>query len=140
MPAGATVRVRSLVTGHGQGNADNCAEFCARDHQVAIGDAVDTQRIWRADCATTAAPGQQGTWQYPRAGWCPGAMVTPWITDAAPAPGPLTVRYDVAAYENTCRPDAPTCAGCTLGTGCAYDGGAHTEPGWEQSALLIIQR
>lgn len=140
VPAGATVRVRSLVTGHGQGNADNCAEFCARDHQVAIGDVVDTQRIWRADCATTAVPGQQGTWQYPRAGWCPGAMVTPWITDAAPAPGALTVRYDVAAYENTCRPDAPTCAGCTLGTGCAYDGGAHTEPGWEQSALLIVLR
>ena len=46
----------------------------------------------------------------------------------------------MAAYENTCRPDAPTCAGCTLGTGCAYDGGAHIELGWEQLALLIIQR
>ncbi|MBK9036137.1 MAG: hypothetical protein IPL61_33660 [Myxococcales bacterium] len=141
VPAGTTaVRVRSLVTGHGQGNADNCAEFCARDHTVAIADQLDVRSIWRADCATTAAPGQQGSWQYPRAGWCPGAIVAPWITDAAPAAGPITIRYDVAAYENTCRPDAPTCAGCALGTGCDYDGGAHTEPGWEQSAVLILYR
>ena len=52
------------------------------------------------DCATTAAPGQQGTYQYSRAGWCPGAMVEPWIE--------------------------------------AVD--THTEPSFQQSALLILLR
>jgi hypothetical protein len=142
IPEGASsARLRALVTGHGQGNADNCAEFCSRDHTFDVGGASVTSTIWRTDCATTAAPGQMGTFQYPRAGWCPGALVAPWTeTIAAPAAGALTVRYDVQSYENTCRPDATTCAGCSLGTGCAYDDGAHTEPRFEQSAVLILYR
>jgi hypothetical protein len=141
VPAGATgARLRALVTGHGQGHAENCAEFCAREHTFDLGGEVVAATIWRDDCATTAAPNQQGTYQYPRAGWCPGAMVEPWVGEVAVAPGPLDVSYDVASYENTCRPDATTCAGCTLGTGCEYDGGNHTEPNFQQSALLVLLR
>lgn len=139
-PDTSAVRVRAFVTGHGQGNADNCAEFCARDHQFAIGDHVMTASIWRDDCATTAAPGQQGTFQYPRAGWCPGAIVHPWSEDVTVAAGTLPIRYDVAPYENTCRPDAATCGGCALGTSCDYNDGSHTEPGWEQSAVVVLYR
>ena len=94
----------------------------------------------RSDCATTAAPNQQGTWQYARAGWCPGAIVRPWTSDFAAAAGSLAISYDVAPYDNTCRPDAPTCTGCVFGTGCDYNDGSHTEPGWEQSAVLVLYR
>ncbi|MCB9559581.1 MAG: hypothetical protein H6709_19820 [Kofleriaceae bacterium] len=142
IPDGVTgAELRALITGHGQGNADNCAEFCSRDHAFDVGGTAVTRTVWRDDCATTATPGQQGTWQYPRAGWCPGAMVEPWVAEVpAPAAGALTVGYDVAAFENTCRPDATTCAGCTLGSGCDYDGGNHTEPNYQQSAVLILYR
>jgi hypothetical protein len=133
-------RVRALVTGHGQGNAENCAEFCAKDHTFRVDGETITKRLWRDDCATTAVPNQQGTWRYPRAGWCPGAMVTPWIADVAGTAGARAIRYEVQTYENTCRPDSATCTGCTLGTSCSYDGGAHTEPGWEQSAVLVLLR
>ncbi len=138
LPEGlSATRVRALVTGHGQGNAENCAEFCAKDHAITVDQTRTVQRLWRDDCATTAVPNQQGTWRYARAGWCPGAMVTPWIVDAVGEAGTHTVAYSVQNYENTCRPDAASCGGCTLGTGCDYDGGAHTEPGWEFSAVLI---
>lgn len=30
--------------------------------------------------------------------------------------------------------------GCALGTGCEYDGGAHTEPRYQLSALLVLLR
>ncbi len=131
----------SLITGHGQGNAGNCAEFCSKQHTYQVNGQAVTRPVWRDDCATTATPGQQGTWMYPRAGWCPGAMVTPWVAPLdALAAGPLTVTYDVEAYDNSCRPDAAQCSGCTLGTGCDYDGGAHTEPRFEQSALLVLYR
>ncbi len=141
LPDGLTgVRLRALITGHGQGNAGNCAEFCARDHTFRIDSEAITRNLWRDDCATTAVPNQQGTWRYARAGWCPGAMVTPWIADVAGTAGTRTITYGVAAYENTCRPDATTCGGCTLGAGCPYDGGNHTEPGWEHSAVLIQLR
>ncbi len=144
LPAGATsYALRTFVTGHGQGNKDNCAEFCTRTHTLTVGATPHAQEIWRDDCATTAVPDQQGTWKYPRAGWCPGADVLPWtvdITSDVAAGAPAKIAYGVEEYENTCRPDAAVCNGCSLGTGCEYDGGAHTEPNYQLSTVLIAYR
>jgi hypothetical protein len=141
LPEGASSFVlRSFVTGHGQGNAGNCAEFCPKKHTLTVGTTPHQAAIWRTDCATTAAPNQQGTYKYSRAGWCPGADVKPWLLDVTADIGgakTASVAYDVEAYTNTCRPDAATCAGCTLGAACAYDGGTHTEPSYYVSTLLI---
>jgi peptide-N-glycosidase F-like protein len=139
LPVASAFALRTFVTGHGQGNADNCSEFCSRSHSITVGSTVHSLQLWRDDCATTAVPGQQGTWQYSRAGWCPGADVRPWVVDVDFQTG-TTITYDVDSYVNTCRPDAQTCTGCTLGTGCAYDGGAHTEPHYTISTLLVAFR
>lgn len=144
LPEGASsFALRTFVTGHGQGNKNNCAEFCTRDHTITAGATPHTLTIWRDDCATTAVPNQQGTWKYSRAGWCPGADVLPWMLDvtADVTGGPsASFAYDVQAYENTCRPDANPCSACTLGAGCDYDGGVHTEPNYQVSTLLIAYR
>ena len=144
IPAEAdAVALRSIITGHGQGNLDNCAEFCPRDHGFLIAGQPFLKEIWRDDCAQTPVQGQQGSWQYPRAGWCPGAEVIPWIEDVSEVITPgesVAVSYDVQAYENSCRPDAPVCTGCALGTGCEYDGGNHTPPIYDLSAMLIAYR
>ena len=92
-----------------------------------------------------AAPGQHGTYQYPRTGWCPGAIVYPWDMDvtadlsAASLAGTeaFTVAWTPEDYVNSCRPDANPCTGCALGTGCAYDGNMHTAPRWMLSGILI---
>ncbi len=142
-PGAGTVAMRGIVTGHGQGNAENCAEFCSREHTIDVGGAPSTRTIWRDDCATTAVPDQQGTYTLARAGWCPGATVHYWfalVTGGVPSGGgDVTIGYDVAAYENSCRPDAAPCTGCIAG-GCDYDGGSHTEPQYLLSALLILYR
>lgn len=142
IPAGATgAKLWTNITGHGQGNAYNCAEFCAANHVLAVGERTISKEIWRDDCRTTAVPDQAGTWQYPRAGWCPGASVRPWIEDiGAVAAGDLTVRWTPEPYVNTCRPGAGSCSGCTLGTGCEYDGGNHTEPYYQLSGMLVVTR
>ena len=143
LPTGSTYALRTFVTGHGQGNAGNCAEFCSRTHTITAGTTPHAEKVWRNDCATTAAPNQEGTFKYSRAGWCPGADVRPWILDVtADVAGSATATfaYDVEAYENTCRPDATPCKSCTLGTTCDYDGGAHTEPNFAISTLLIAYR
>ncbi len=130
-----------ITTGHGQGNAGNCAEFCSREHTITVDGTAHNRTIWRDDCAQNPVNNQQGTWMYPRAGWCPGADVKPWIEDlgTALAPGAtVSIGYDVAAYENTCRPEVTTCTGCTLGTGCEFDGGAHTEPFYMVSGFLVL--
>lgn len=141
-PSGTTSwAIRTFVTGHGQGNTDNCAEFCAREHTITVSGNAHKEKIWRTDCATTTVPGQKGTYKLSRAGWCPGADVRAWTIDVTPdIKGEATIGYDVATYENTCRPDATTCTGCTLGTDCKYDGGNHTEPSYFVSSVLIAYR
>jgi len=153
LPAGATsYALRSFVTGHGQGNADNCAEFCSRKHTLTVGTTANTQTVWRTDCAKTpSAPSQCGTATDSRAGWCPGADVKPWIVDVTSQVGAgptTTIAYDVEGYAdtscgcNTCRPgavpDGGTCTGCVFqGTTCAYDGSLHTQPFYYLSSLLV---
>lgn len=131
----------TVITGHGQGNLDNCAEFCQLAHGFLVADAPVQRTIWRDDCDQNPIQGQQGTWTHPRAGWCPGDMVQPWVQDISEHATPgssIEVRYDVEAYENTCRPDAPMCSGCALGTGCEYDGGNHTPPSVQVSSAAIV--
>lgn len=142
LPEGvAGAQLRTLVTGHGQGNADNCAEFCAKDHTISIAGVDRTREIWRDDCAATGAPGQAGNWRPARAGWCPGAEVHAWYEDVGGAVAGRTsaeVTYAVEPYENTCRPDGP-CTGCVFGV-CEYNGGSHTPPVYHLSSLLVLYR
>ncbi|HEY6461040.1 MAG TPA: peptide-N-glycosidase F-related protein [Polyangiaceae bacterium] len=153
LPAGASsYALRSFVTGHGQGNADNCSEFCSRTHTLTVGSTANTATVWRTDCASTPnVKSQCGTATDSRAGWCPGADVKPWVVDVTGQVGAgptTTIAYDVAGYTdtscgcNTCRPgavpDGGTCAGCVFsGTTCSYDGSLHTQPFYYVSSALI---
>jgi len=148
IPAGATgARLWTFVTGHGQGNLDNCAEFCEREQTLRVGSTPFRLMLWRDDCATTAAPGQHGNRNGSRAGWCPGAGVYPWIEDASAAIAgatSTTVRWSPEAYVNTCRAPLPEseCRGCYFdGVDCVrYDGGLHAEPYYQLSSALILYR
>jgi hypothetical protein len=139
LPADAgPIAVRTFISGHGWGNADNCAEFCSREHAFTIDDTPYRREVWRDDCAQTGASGQQGTWTYSRAGWCPGAQVHPWTIDVSKRQrknATLAVAYDVEAYENTCHPDAQPCQDCEPNFSC--DDG-HTLPIYYMSAVAIV--
>lgn len=136
-------KLRILNTGHGQGNAENCAEFCPKEHTFVINGTSNTETLWRDDCVRTAVKGQHGTWWFSRAGWCPGADVIPRIWDIGSLIHPNEVsiiQYAIQPYENTCRPDyEPECTGCmSFVTSCDYNGGDHTPPVWKLSAQLIL--
>lgn len=132
--------VRFLVSGHGQGNQDNCGEFCALDHHLLRdGAEVAKTTVWRDDCANNPINNQHGTWKYDRAGWCPGSTVAPWKVDLDAAPS-LTLAYSLDTYVNGCSPGACMANACTLGTSCMYDGGAHTPPFYAFSAAVISYR
>jgi hypothetical protein len=159
IPAEAdAVEIRSFITGHGQGNLQNCGEFCPKMHTYTVGGMNFQKRIWRDDCAsfctlaTTPAgqqycrespTGQVASVRAPRANWCPGALVNVWSFDvtAAAKPGTMVnVAYAPEPYENTCRPGAPVCQGCAFNTPCAYDDGLHTAPNYLQSAVLVVYK
>lgn len=138
LPEGTrTAALRTFITGHGQGNNDNCAEFCPREHTFVAGGVNYSRDVWRDDCETSSAPNQQGTFQYPRAGWCPGAVTHDWTIDLGDVGLFLSLDYDVEAYENTCRPDSADCSGCALGNGCEWNDSNHTEPNYQITALVI---
>lgn len=83
---------------NGGPNTDNCAEFCDREHSIAI-DGVERFRwnVWN-ECGENPVYPQGGTWIYDRAGWCPGDLVTTQHHELTPFVSPgdtITVDYDI---------------------------------------------
>ena len=57
-------------------------DFCSKTHYYTVGGTEFGREVWRDDCRDTETDGTQlGTWDYSRAGWCPGAQVFPWDTE-----------------------------------------------------------
>jgi hypothetical protein len=144
LPAGASrAALRLFVSGHGQGNANNCAEFCSLGHAVLLGGAqVEKKPLWRDDCKNNPINNQAGTWQYARAGWCPGADVKPWTVSLGQhaAGQSFKVDYAIDSYVNTCSPASCTPSTCVFKTSCDYDNGNHTSPYYAFSGLVIAYR
>jgi hypothetical protein len=144
-PGASHGAVRVIVTGHGQGNSENCAEFCAKNHTLTVdGATAQQQSVWRGDCAQNPINNQGGNWQPNRANWCPGADVKPWRIDVGAHAAPFMVGYAMDDYVNTCNGDTgKTCnlPSCVFGPStCAYNDSDHTRPFYMFSALLISYR
>jgi hypothetical protein len=110
--------VRMAITGHGQGNTSNAAEFFEVDHTLNIdGSAFDNHHLWKSDCSSNPCSDQAGTWPNPRAGWCPGQEVAPYVINtnsATTAGSSISLDYVLQNYTNV------------LNTG--YNNSGHTEP------------
>ncbi len=149
LPGGASsVSLWSIITGHGQGNYLNCAEFCKQEHVFNVAGQTYSEVVWRDDCADNPVSNQGGNWKPNRAGWCPGADVLPWTFDVTGSlsegmlAGQTAIDFTYAVgqtYVNTCRPDAGASCGNRAFTQvtCEYDDGMHTEPYYKVSALVI---
>jgi hypothetical protein len=139
-PAATAVKLRFSVTGHGQGNTDNAAEFARKLHGVHVNADSFEHYLWRDDCDENPCSPQAGTWQFARAGWCPGSAVEPWDVDASDSVvpgGTATIQYEVEPYTNRCRPSGTcTAADCIWGD-CNYNSGDHTPPiYWVESQVI----
>lgn len=136
----AAVKLRMITTGHGQGNTDNCSEFCPKTHTFVSNGAVFNHILWRGDCEDNPCSPQGGTWLFDRAGWCPGDKVTPWdvfITNTVTPGQPATLDYDIQPYENVCAPYHPDCVPTGECPDCNFNYSGHTEPHWVVQTQLI---
>lgn len=126
-PLTKETELRMTITGHGQANTDNAAEFSAKTHTVkANSGTVTTHYLWKTDCAQNACTNQFGTYLFSRAGWCPGQAVDPFMVNLnsqATAGSSLSVDYELETYVNL------------LNTG--YNGGSHTEPHYKIHSYLV---
>lgn len=121
-PDNTTAATLKLVsTGHGWGvdensdteNTNNAAEFSENTHHIWVnGQQTFTQHNWN-DCnpnPDNCSP-QFGTWQFDRAGWCPGTIaqffdfdMSPYVADDVD----LGYVFD-ESYTDFCHPNNPNC-------------------------------
>lgn len=138
------VKFKMVNTGHGQGNTDNAAEFSQKVHALYVdGNQTNTHLLWRSNCATNPCSPQNGTWQYNRAGWCPGADVLPVYFDltSIAAPGQtIDLEYRLQNYINACSPANPACITSSTCADCNYNYNGHTEPHYKISGQLITYK
>ncbi|MFT4698409.1 MAG: hypothetical protein ACI9SJ_001558 [Flavobacteriaceae bacterium] len=127
-----TSYLRLSNTGHGWGanNSGNAAEFFNAYHFIDVdGEQTFIQHLWNTcNPNPDGCTGQQGSWNYNRAGWCPGAISPPDIYDLNPYIGTsidLDYRFH-PTYDDECHPNNPdcvsgdTCADCNDGYNPVY--------------------
>jgi hypothetical protein len=112
--------VRVVSTGHsGPHNTGNSAEFYQATHNFKLdGVTAFTQNLWRTCNPNPAACSpQSGTWQYNRAGWCPGTIPMLWRYDISNKIGNnVNLMYEFApGYVDLCSAFNPA---CVTGTTC----------------------
>ncbi len=119
--------VRMQVSGHGQGNTSNAAEFFEVTHALNVNGAkYADHHLWKEDCATNVCTNQFGTYLFSRAGWCPGQEVAPKIFNFASefaGFSEISIDYNLQSYTNQ------------LNTG--YNDGSHTEPHYRIHGFLV---
>ena len=134
--------LRIIMTGHGQGNTDNAAEFSQKIHQIYLNNVfLYDHDYWRNDCQNNTCSPQYGTWQYNRAGFCPGDIVEPQDFDLSPfvvQGDTATLSYILEDYFNECSPNNPSCNNGVTCASCNYNYTGHTEPNYFIASHLII--
>jgi len=136
------VDLRMITTGHGQGNTDNAAEFSLKVHDIFLnGEFSYFHNFWRDDCENNDCSPQNGTWQYDRAGFCPGDKVIPQdfdLLDHVLAGDTVKLDYVLEDYFNYCSPNNPDCVSGVTCSLCDYNNSGHTEPYYYIGSHLIM--
>lgn len=125
-PSGSVAAKLKLVsTGHGWGslNTANAAEFYDATHKILVNNVnTFTQHNW-TNCnpnPDNCMP-QNGTWQYNRAGWCPGSIAKPFdydMTSFIPTNNVALKYVFFEQYMDQCHPHNPNCVTGTTCTDC----------------------
>ena len=113
--------IRVMTTDHGgPNNTSNAAEFYELTHHFKInGTTTFSQDLWRTcNPNPTGCSPQSGTWQYARAGWCPGSIPMLWRYDVSSKIGnDVSLMYEFApSYIDMCssfNPNCVTSSSCT---------------------------
>lgn len=136
--AAQSASLRLVTTGHGWGNNNtgNAAEFYHATHHVYVNGTNNfAQDLWQ-NCNPNpdGCSPQNGTWQYNRAGWCPGSIAPPFEYDLTSLlnGSPFTLSYIFQpSYVDLCHPhnvncvSGVTCPDCNDGYNPYYRVGAY---------------
>jgi hypothetical protein len=97
-----TYKIRARLSGHGEYGPRSCCEWDPKEHYIFIdGEKKFTGKIWR-DCGMNPVYPQGGTWQFDRAGWCPGTFVDTYDFELSPFVRPgdrILIDYQPEPYN-----------------------------------------
>jgi len=98
-----TFRIRARLSGHGEYGPRACCEWDPKEHYIFInGEKKFAWKIWR-DCGMNPVYPQGGTWQFDRAGWCPGTFVDTYDFELTPFGRPgerMLIDYRIEPYNS----------------------------------------
>lgn len=126
---------RLVTTGHGWGNNNtgNAAEFYFATHNLKINGSTEFTQFLKTTCNPNpdGCTGQQGTWQYNRAGWCPGTIPVPFFYDMTPfIDSDYEFTYEFQpSYMDLCHPNNPNCVSGQTCPDCNDDYNPHYRVG-----------
>ncbi len=98
----STFMLRARISGHGHYGPYNCCEWDPKEHSWLLnGEERYRWTVWR-DCGMNPVHPQGGTWQFDRAGWCPGTFVDTYDYEMTSHVKPgemLSVDYQIEPYD-----------------------------------------
>jgi len=94
--------LRARISGHGHNGPFNCCEWDPKMHTFVVDNEKKFDwKVWR-DCGMNPVNPQGGTWQFDRAGWCPGTFVDTYDFEITPYVKPgttATIDYTIQPYD-----------------------------------------
>ncbi len=95
-------KIRARISGHGHFGPRNCCEWESKTHSYYMsGEMIFRWNVWK-DCGLNPIFPQGGTWQFDRAGWCPGTPVDTYdfeLTDKVIPGDTIELDYGIEAYS-----------------------------------------
>ncbi len=102
-PKASGYMLRTRISGHGHHGPQNCCEWASKTHTYYANEGVLFRwNIWK-NCGDNPIYPQGGTWQFDRAGWCPGTPVDTYdfeLTNKVDPGDTLTFDYGIEMYSD----------------------------------------
>lgn len=103
----SSFRLKARISGHGHYGPYNCCEWDEKIHSYRFSDeSVINWNVWK-DCGHNPIHPQGGTWQFNRAGWCPGTAIDTYdfeVNDQVKNDS-LTIDYQIEMFEDNGEKD-----------------------------------
>jgi len=117
-------KLKVINTGHGWGdlNTGNAAEFYNATHKIKVNSDEYNQHLWViCNPNPDGCQPQNGTWTFPRAGWCPGSISYVYDYDLTSYVNLSNVEIEYEfypGYVDYCHPNHPDCVTGVTCTDC----------------------
>ena len=95
--------LRARISGHGHNGPRNCCEWDSKTHTYFNnGEVLFRWNVWK-NCGSNPIYPQGGTWQFDRAGWCPGTPVDTYdfeLTDKVNRGDTINLDYGIEMFQD----------------------------------------